>query len=134
MTTKAPPAHGPTWNWTDVRALCLREARRVLGPSSAAGDAAQEAAIRAWRQRERCQTPARPDAWLAAIARHEALRLLAERREQSLEESVPALAGDDPREPDRLAALDLRRALQAMIARTCAYWSAATGKICPTAS
>lgn len=114
MTTYARPVRGPEWNWTDVRALCLREARRVLGATSAADDAAQEAAIRAWQKRERCQTPARPDRWLAAIARHEALRLLAQRRELPLEDpdSSPAVA--DAREPDRLAALDVRIALRGL--------------------
>jgi RNA polymerase sigma-70 factor (ECF subfamily) len=98
------------WNWTDVRALCLREARRVLGASSAADDAAQEAVIRAWRLRARCRNPGRPDPWLARIARNEALRLLHQKHEQSFgEEDEP-----DLREPDRLAALDLRRELRAM--------------------
>jgi RNA polymerase sigma-70 factor (ECF subfamily) len=106
--------HTPEWDWTDVRALCLREARRVLGASSAADDAAQEATIRAWRLKERCRTPARPDPWLAAIARNEALRLLAQRREQPLGEGHPEPADPDPREPDRLAVLDLRRELQAL--------------------
>ena len=107
-------SYTPEWDWSDVRALCLREARRVLGSSSAADDAAQEAAIRAWRLKERCGTPAHPDPWLAAIARHEALRLLGQRREQSLDEGAAYAAEPDPREPDRLAVLDLRREMQAM--------------------
>jgi RNA polymerase sigma-70 factor, ECF subfamily len=99
----------PDWNWTDVRAICLREARRILGPSTAADDAAQEAAIRAWRQRGRCRSPARPGPWLVTIARREALRLRAQRQEQPLE----AAAGwQVAREPEDLAALDLRRALE----------------------
>jgi DNA-directed RNA polymerase specialized sigma24 family protein len=49
-------------------------------------DHLRHAAIRAWRLNERCRTPARPDPWLAAIARHEALRLLDQPREQSLDE------------------------------------------------
>jgi RNA polymerase sigma-70 factor, ECF subfamily len=102
------------WDWTDISALCLREARRVLGATSAADDAAQEAAIRAWRLKERCRTPARPGPWLAAIARNEALRLLAQRREHSLDEGAEDTAEPDPCEPDRLAVLDLRRALRAM--------------------
>jgi RNA polymerase sigma-70 factor (ECF subfamily) len=101
----------PDWNWTDVRAICLREARRILGASTAADDAAQEAAIRAWRQRARCRTPARPGPWLVTIARREALRLVSQRREQPLE---AATAEPDAREPENLAALDLRRALERM--------------------
>jgi RNA polymerase sigma-70 factor, ECF subfamily len=100
----------PDWDWTAVRALCLREAHRVLGPSSAADDAAQEAAVRAWRQCGRCRSPARPGPWIVTIARREALRLLSQRREQPLE----AAADQVTEEPEDLAALDLRRALKSM--------------------
>jgi len=102
------------WNWGDVRALCLREARRVLGPSTAADDAAQEAAIRAWRQRTRCRTPSRPDPWLATIARREALRLLSQRREQPLEDAAEELSEEGGQEQESLSALDLREALRTM--------------------
>ena len=106
--------NGPDWNWSDVRALCLREARRVLGPSTAADDAAQEAAIRAWRQRTRCRTPSRPDPWLATIARREALRLLSQRREEPLEDAAEELSEEGFQEPESLSALDLREALRTM--------------------
>ena len=104
----------PTWDWKDVRALCLREARRVLGPTTAADDAAQEAAIRAWRQRARCRTPSRPDPWLATIARREALRVLAQRQDQPLETAAEEPSGEGSSELEDLAALDLRRALRTM--------------------
>ena len=104
----------PNWDWKDVRALCLREARRVLGPTTAADDAAQEAAIRAWRQRGRCRTPARPDPWLATIARREALRLLAQRQDQPFETVAEESSGESSSELEDLAALDLRRALRTM--------------------
>lgn len=98
MATQAPPARGPEWDWTDVLALCLREARRVLGPTSVADDAAQEAVIRAGGRKTTARTPVRSDPWLAAIARHAALRLLGPRREQPLEETVPPPAAGEPRE------------------------------------
>jgi RNA polymerase sigma-70 factor (ECF subfamily) len=105
------------WDWAEVTALCLRESRRLLGgTNSAAEDAAQEATIRAWRHRARCRDPARPEPWIAAIARREALRALARRRELPLE-----ARGDiaDPRQdlsdlPDLLA---VRRALSAVDGR-----------------
>jgi RNA polymerase sigma-70 factor, ECF subfamily len=100
----------PDWDWTAVTALCLREARRVLGPSATADDAAQEAVIRAWRQRGRCRTPARPGPWIITIARREALRLLSQRHEQPLESASEQAAA----EPVDVAALDLRRALRGM--------------------
>jgi RNA polymerase sigma-70 factor (ECF subfamily) len=108
--TPHPRSTGSDWNWTEVRALCLREARRVLGASTAADDAAQEAAFRAWRCRTRCRTPGRPGPWIVAIARNEALRVLSRRREEPLETAavMPSESGES------LAALDLRRALRTM--------------------
>jgi RNA polymerase sigma-70 factor (ECF subfamily) len=115
MTSYTPPAaSGSDWDWAGVRALCLREARRVLGPSTIADDAAQEATIRAWRQRARCRTPARPSPWIAAIARREALRSLSQRREQPLEEPDAEGAEDARKVLDLDAALDVRRALSRM--------------------
>jgi RNA polymerase sigma-70 factor (ECF subfamily) len=63
------------WDWGLVRAQCLREAQGVLGLSGSAEDAAQEAAVRAWRRQESCLTPDRPQPWVATIARNEALRI-----------------------------------------------------------
>jgi RNA polymerase sigma-70 factor, ECF subfamily len=115
MSNDSPPAaSGHHWDWAGVRALCLREARRVLGPTTTADDAAQEAAIRAWRQRARCRTPTRPNPWIAAIARREALRMLAQRREHPLAEPESNSAEDLPKPLDLDAALDLRRALSRM--------------------
>ena len=65
------------WDWGLVRSQCLREAQGVLGTSGSAEDAAQEAAVRAWRRQESCQTPDRPQPWVATIARNEALRIAA---------------------------------------------------------
>ena len=73
------------WDWEWVRKTCWEEARRILGPSAAADDAAQEAAIKAWRHHASCRTPEQPRPWLAAIARREAYRLRGRRRAQSLE-------------------------------------------------
>jgi RNA polymerase sigma-70 factor (ECF subfamily) len=69
----APSAGSRDWDWAAARAVCLREARRVLRDPYAAEDAAQEAVLRAWRSRDRCLTP-HPGAWLRAIAANEALR------------------------------------------------------------
>lgn len=101
------------WNWGELRALCLDEARRLLGTSTAADDAAQEAAIRAWRHRDRCRTPARPEPWVARIARNEALRILARRRDLPLIDDVSIA---DPRQDfsDFVLSLDLWRAMSGM--------------------
>jgi RNA polymerase sigma-70 factor (ECF subfamily) len=123
MTTSTPPvaACGHDWDWARVRALCLHEARRVLGSTTTADDAAQEAAIRAWRRRGRCRTPARPEPWIAAIARREALRILAQRRDQPVadpaehrQRSTHETSEHHRRELDIDDALDVRRALRTM--------------------
>jgi len=101
------------WDWGELRALCLDEARRLLGTSTAADDAAQEAAIRAWRHRDRCRTPARPEPWIARIARNEALRILARRPELPLLDDVSIA---DPRQDSSefVLSLDLWRAMSGM--------------------
>jgi RNA polymerase sigma-70 factor (ECF subfamily) len=97
------------WDWGWVRATCWEEARRVLGPSAAADDAAQEAAIKAWRHHASCRTPEHPRPWLAAIARREAFRLRGPPRAESLETAAEPSA---PATDARVAlAIDVGRAL-----------------------
>lgn len=74
-----PPPIPGTWRWDELRQRCLRETRRILGHREDAEEAAQEALLRAWRHRRR-QTGGTPEAWVATIARREALRLLARRQ------------------------------------------------------
>lgn len=81
MTQCTRNAH--EWDWRAVSDLCLRETRRVLGAGSPADDAAQEATIRAWRYRATCRNPARPEPWIAGIARREALRAISRRLDQA---------------------------------------------------
>ena len=105
------------WDWSEVRALCLREARRLLGSAdSEAEDAAQEATLRAWRYRARCRDPTKPERWIAAIARREALRAASRRREQPLD-TCPEVV--DPRQDlsDFEQLLAVRRALSAIDGR-----------------
>jgi RNA polymerase sigma-70 factor, ECF subfamily len=68
------------WNWTELRLLALREARRVLPEQADAEDAAQEAVIRAYRAQQRCDSPDAPQAWMRTIARREAYRTYALRQ------------------------------------------------------
>jgi len=100
------------WDWAALHARCLREARRVLGGLEDAEEAAQEAALRVWRTRSRCLQPEAPEAWVAAIARNEALRIAGRRPR------VVALAprGDDLAfvDVDAVLRLDLARALRGL--------------------
>src|SRR5215218_5489535 len=97
------------WDWSGVRTQCLREAEGVLGASGPAEDAAQEAAVRAWRRRDTCQTPERPGPWVATIARNEALRLARPTPADPLEEA--ALVAEESHEDDVLGQTDIERAI-----------------------
>jgi RNA polymerase sigma factor (sigma-70 family) len=100
------------WDWDLVRAQCLREARGVLGASGTVEDAAQEAAVRAWRRRDTCQTPDRPAPWISRIARNEALRFVRPVRTVFLEEED--LPVEESHEDEVLGKADLARALDGL--------------------
>ena len=100
------------WDWDLVRKQCLREARGVLGSSGPAEDAAQEAAVRAWRRRASCQTPERPAPWISRIARNEALRFVRPVRADLVEEKeFPA---EESHEDEVLGKTDLARAIDGL--------------------
>ncbi len=93
-----------------MRGVALREARRLLRSSPDAEDAAHDALVRAWRARGSCRDAASRRAWMAQIARREALRRLAR----------PAVAaqldGHEPGDEDATLAgvaerVDVQRAL-----------------------
>jgi len=89
----------------------------VLRDPLAAEDAVQEAMMRAWRQRDSCQRPESPIAWMVQITRNEALRRLGRERLRADHELVGEdhPAAESPLER-RLEVLDLRRALTAVTA------------------
>ena len=110
MTHRGSIGTGPvSWDWGWVRTTWWVAARRVLGPSAGAVDAAQEAAIKAWRHHASCRTPEHPRPWLAAIARREAFRLRGPPRAASLDTAAePFVAAADAAVA---LAVDVRRAL-----------------------
>jgi RNA polymerase sigma-70 factor, ECF subfamily len=97
------------WDWGLVHAHCLREAEGVLGLSGSAEDAAQEATVRAWRRRDSCQTPDRPQPWVATIARNEALRIARRPGFDSLD--AAGEPSEDSHEDEVLGAADMDRAM-----------------------
>jgi RNA polymerase sigma-70 factor (ECF subfamily) len=97
------------WDWDLLHAHCLREARVVLGTSGTAEDAAQEAAVRAWRRRASCLTPERPEPWVATIARREALRIAERPRADPLEAAGEPAA--ESHEDEVLRHADMERAI-----------------------
>jgi RNA polymerase sigma-70 factor (ECF subfamily) len=97
------------WDWDLLHAHCLREAQGVLGTAGAAEDAAQEAAVRAWRRRHSCLTPERPEPWIATIARREALRLAGRPHADPLEDAAEPT--EDSHEDEVLRQADMDRAI-----------------------
>jgi RNA polymerase sigma-70 factor (ECF subfamily) len=97
------------WDWGLVVAWCQSEAGRTIGRSPVAEDAAQEAALRAWRRRRQCRTPGEARPWVAAIARREALRAVARKpAEEPLEDDA---ATPDPAASAAELAYDVRAAV-----------------------
>ena len=89
---------------------------RVLRDPEAADDAAQEAMTRAWRQRGNCQNPAAPGAWIAQIARNEALRLWQreQRREARSTEVEEEPASGETLEDQMIRRVSVHQALQSL--------------------
>jgi RNA polymerase sigma-70 factor (ECF subfamily) len=81
LSARAPARTTAAWDWARLRRSAGLEARRLLRDPDAAEDAAQEAMIRAWRQRDSCRSPEAPEGWLRQIARNEALRQRSRSRE-----------------------------------------------------
>jgi RNA polymerase sigma-70 factor (ECF subfamily) len=101
------------WCWSALRRISLQEAQRLLGDPHDAEDAAQEAAIRAWRQRGACRRTDDPGPWMRQIARREALRLTARRRPAALDPGDLAAPAEHPSEALH-ERIDLQRALRSL--------------------
>jgi RNA polymerase sigma-70 factor (ECF subfamily) len=101
------------WCWSALRRISLQEAHRLLGDPHDAEDAAQEAAIRAWRQRDACRRTDDPGPWVRQIARREALRLTARRRPAALEAGEVPAPGEHPAEGLH-ERIDVQRALRTL--------------------
>ncbi|HEV3228274.1 MAG TPA: RNA polymerase sigma factor [Solirubrobacteraceae bacterium] len=86
------------WPWDHLRQRCLRETSRILRRREDAEEAAQEALLRAWRMRHRCRDPDLRTAWVAQIARNEALRMCARRRRQPMPTEIPIRGSTDAHE------------------------------------
>jgi RNA polymerase sigma-70 factor, ECF subfamily len=73
-----------SWDWEELRGFCFTQALRVTRSPEAADEAAQEAILRAWRNRDRCRQPDQPLGWLRRIAHNEALRVVGRRPNEVL--------------------------------------------------
>jgi RNA polymerase sigma-70 factor (ECF subfamily) len=105
-----------SWNWSDLRRMCLKETGRVLGDPHQAEDAAQEALARAWRKRHTCRDAESRVAWIRQIARNEALRLRSRQGNQPQPAEIVELperqAQADPAEEIVIRRLDISSALE----------------------
>jgi len=63
------------WEWDEVRQFCLQVGRSMVRDLDLAEDVAQEAALRAWRFRNRLKAAEGQAAWLRRIVHNEAVRL-----------------------------------------------------------
>ena len=105
-----------SWDWSHLGRVARAEVTRVVGPVPYADDAAQDALLRAWRHRDRFVRGERPDAWVAVIARREALRWARRsgerlRREDASADPAEVLTTGLPTSPE---CLDMRRAVNAL--------------------
>src|SRR3982751_3363019 len=108
---------GHEWDWARLRRRSRDEAMRVLGDPCRADDAAQEAVTRAWRLRDRCRDPHRPERWVAQIARNEALRLRAGDKKQvdmASRATKEWIDADLPAEDRLISQLSVQQALSAL--------------------
>ena len=92
------------WDWSALCHRAMRETRRVLPCHHDAEDAAQDALVRAWRARSTCTD--RPAAWVATIARNEALRTATRRVPTPHEDPFAASPDDGVRHGDHESILD----------------------------
>ena len=114
-SARAPAPTTQAWDWAGLRRSAGLEASRLLRDPDAAEDAAQEAMIRAWRQRDSCRSPDAPEGWLRQIARNEALRQRSRTRE--LEQLPEDAAGADGPEDSLVDRLFLSQALHGLRAQ-----------------
>ena len=91
-------------DWTAVRERLFQEAARVLRDPDDAEDAAQEAALRAWRHSHTRREAGDREAWLATIARNESLRV-ASRRARVRQTEVSDAGGEWGDEDPALASV-----------------------------
>ena|SRR5690349_1951819 len=127
MTDRHRAGPGAAWSWRRLRTASLQEARRVLGHSSLAEDATQDALVRAWTHRHACRTPDRPEAWVRSIARREALRLAQARSPVGLPMEAAEVAATDGGDEPSLMRLRLADALGQLPSDDCRlivgrYW------------
>jgi RNA polymerase sigma-70 factor, ECF subfamily len=100
-----------SWDWDEVRRICLSFAFRYAKDRTEADDIAQDSMVRAWRKRHTLRNSEARKAWLATIVRNEALREFARRRPTPSDTIEVAHGSDDERVLATVERADLHAAL-----------------------
>lgn len=98
-------------SWEEATRTCMRIARRYARDAVEAEDIAQEALLRAWRNRDTLRDPEAATPWLATIVRNEAFRQSGLRRTDQVELDELSLGVEDERVTATVERADLRIAL-----------------------
>lgn len=103
-----------SWDWDEVRRLCLSFAFRFARNRAEAEDIAQDSMVRAWRKRTTLRNPGARKAWLAKIVRNEALRELSRKRPAPTDTLDDWQGRDDERVLATVERADLHAALESL--------------------
>jgi len=101
-----------SWDWDEVRSICLRFAFRFAKNRVEAEDIAQDSMVRAWRKRTTLRKAEARKAWLAMIVRNEALRELGRKRPAPIDTLDDWQGRDDERVLATVEQADLHAALK----------------------
>ncbi len=101
-----------SWDWDEVRRICLGFASRWAKSRPEAEDIAQDAVVRAWRKKDTLRDSAARTAWLGTIVRNEALREFARKRPISSDLIEIVHGSDDERVLATVERADLHAALE----------------------
>jgi RNA polymerase sigma-70 factor (ECF subfamily) len=101
-----------SWDWDEIRRLCLGFAFRYVKSRAEAEDIAQDAMVRAWRKRNTLRKAEARRAWLAKIVRNEAIREFKRKRPAPTDTLESWQGRDDERVLATVERADLHAALE----------------------
>lgn len=104
---------GPStsWDWEEVRRICVNAAFRYAKNRTEAEDIAQDAMLRAWRRKSTLRDSTARSSWLAAIVRNEALREFGRKRPAPTDTLESWQGRDDERVTAAVERADLHAAI-----------------------